>query len=218
MRNRRVPGNHNLTFWNESQYAGFPLNSNNLLVREYLEKLDLVTTRSIHDFPRTLAVLIELHCDIPTPELSTSNRVLQKFKEALDSRVISYLKRQAAKGRRIHNAKVRWVWAREQNNSHVPHFHVLLFFNKEVFHRLGDYAPGSRSLLAMIREAWYSALGIPHNQSPGLVHIPDNATYTLQPSDQYVSRSALFKRASYLCKAYTKRFGNGIQCFGGSTS
>lgn len=216
MQNKRVPGNHNLTLWTEPQFRGYPINPNYSLVTQYLEKLHRVINGSIQGYPRTFAVLVELHCDRPTRELSDSNRVMQAFKDVLDARIASYLKQQVARGRRVYPAKVRWVWAREQSGSHVPHFHVLLLFNKDVFYALGDYSPGSSSLMSMIREAWNSALGIPPEHAHGLVHVPKNAEYHLVAANQYADLPHLFKRASYLCKAETKRFGQRVQCFGGS--
>lgn len=81
MQNKRVPGNHNLTLWTEPQFRGYPINPNYSLVTQYLEKLHRVINGSIQGYPRTFAVLVELHCDRPTRELSDSNRVMQAFKE-----------------------------------------------------------------------------------------------------------------------------------------
>jgi len=216
MMNKRVPNNHNLTLWMEPQYQGLKINRNHELVTEYLHKLLRVINSATTEHPRTLAVLVELHCEVPTPELANSNQVMQDFKAALDSRMTSYMTRREARGQRVYPCKVRWVWAREQKDSHVPHFHVMLLFNRDTFSSLGDYHSDRGSLMSMISNAWYSALGIPPELKRGLIHAPKNAVYHLQPSKQYAELSDLFEHASYMCKVTTKTFGRGVQCFGGS--
>jgi hypothetical protein len=141
---------------------------------------------------------------------------MQDFKDALDALMSSYQGRRIKDGKRVYSSKVRWVWAREQETSHVPHFHVLLLFNREVFCSLGEYHSRTGSLMTMIRNAWCSAVGIPSYINPGLVHVPKNAEFVLNRSDQYAALPPLFCRASYMCKVETKTFGRGFQCFGGS--
>lgn len=66
-----------------------------------------------------------------------------------------------------------------------------------------------------LHEAWASALGLPVSAVSGLVHVPDNAYYFLRRDDQ-ASIAAFFFRASYMCKAATKVYGNGGHGFGSS--
>ncbi|WP_188745507.1 inovirus Gp2 family protein [Marinobacterium zhoushanense] len=216
MLKKRVPNNHNLTLWAEPQYQGLNVNTNHDLVSEYLSKLWRVIDASVREYPRTFAVLVELHCDLPTQEIATCNMVMQDFKDELDALIADYMKRRAETGKRVYSSSVRWVWAREQKNSHVPHFHVLLLFNQDVFFELGEFHADSGSLMAMIRNAWYAALGIPPELKRGLIHVPLNAEYQLKPSNQYAALPGLFAHASYMCKAETKPFGQRLQCFGGS--
>lgn len=64
-----------------------------------------------------------------------------------------------------------------------------------------------------LSEAWASALRLPVSAVSGLVHIPDNAYYFLHRNDQG-SIADFFYRASYMCKAATKAYGNGGHGFG----
>lgn len=218
MQNKRVPRNHNLTIWTDSDFRGLPIDPKYQLVTEYLEKVHGVIDAAMKDHPRTFAVRLDLRCDAPTKELTEGNSVMQRFKDELDRRITYRQEKKAAQGKRVPKSVVRWVWAREQKSSDSPHFHVLLLLNRDVFYSLGDYRPGSAGLLNMIRSVWKSALGIPPDLNPGLIHVPDNPEYHLVTSNQYADLPSLFFRASYLCKVETKTFGRGFQCFGGSSN
>ncbi len=63
--------------------------------------------------------------------------------------------------------------------------------------------------------AWASALMMTEHEAVGLVHIPNNPVCELHRDDQ-ASINAFFQRASYLCKADTKQYGNGRHGFGSS--
>ncbi len=185
-------------------------------VKEYLDRLLYVINNATQDFTRVFAVRVDLRCAGPTGDIISGNQVMERFKKALDSRLDSYQKRRVSQGKRVYRSVVRMVWAREQDESLVPHFHVLLLLNRELFHSLGEYHSASGSLMTMIRDAWYSALDIQLYLAPGLVYIPANAEYYLNRSDHYAQLPDLFFRASYLCKVDTKCFGQGHQNFGGT--
>ncbi|WP_439868022.1 YagK/YfjJ domain-containing protein [Pseudomonas syringae] len=50
-----------------------------------------------------------------------------------------------------------------------------------------------------LRAAWASALGIPVDDTNGLVHIPDNAGYDLS-QDDLAELDRYFRRASHPCQ------------------
>jgi hypothetical protein len=216
MQNKRVSENTNLSVWNQPYYAGLPVNTRYELVESYLSKFKTVIDLSIQDYPRVYAVCLQLHCQYPTDELTNSNKVMGRFKDALDSRIGSYQKRSTRKDLPLEGCRVRIVWGREQSRSRVPHFHVVLLFNRELFYRLGSFSSNNRNLFSIIYKAWCSALKLPMEQSDGLVHVPQNAEYYLNRADGYAQLPCFFERASYLCKVDTKCFGQGLQSFGGS--
>ena len=216
MTNKRVPDNTNLSIWSQPLYQGLPVNTKHQLVEQYLQKLKTIIERSTHDYPRVFAVIVQLHCPYPTRELVASNRVMGRFKDALTARIEAYQKRLINTNRVPEPCQVRMAWGREQSGSHVPHFHVLLLFNRELFHSLGDINSGKGSLYDMIQGAWCSALKIPPAYGTGLVHVPGNAGYYLNQSDNYAQLPELFQRASYICKVDTKCFGQVLHSFGGS--
>lgn len=216
MINKRVPENTNLSVWAQPSYQGLPVNTHRVLVEEYLHKLRQVIDLSIQDYPRVFAVIVQLHCTYLTDDLGKSNKVMGRFKDALDSRIESYHKRSMRDDLTLDLCRIRIVWGREQSGSHVPHFHVVLLFNRELFYRLGSFHSDTDSLFQLIQSAWGSALNIPREEGSGLVNIPPNPEYYLNRSDNYMQLSSFFQHASYLCKVDTKCFNQGMQSFGGS--
>lgn len=213
-----IPENHNLNYWLLPEYKDLRIqcHTDQPLVKQYLDKLWNVINHYTQHTPRVMAVRVDLHCPFETQKLAYSNRIMQDFKDALDARIAAYLTRRQAQGKRTYPSKVMWVWAREQKTSDVPHFHLLLLFNQDVFHSLGEYHTQTGSLMMIIKNAWNSALQIPDDVNMGLVHIPENAVYWLKRNDGFAALPDLFYRCSYLCKVHTKCFGKGIQSFGGS--
>jgi hypothetical protein len=86
---------------------------------------------------------------------------------------------------------------------------------KDAFRALGTFAPGRDNMFNRLNEAWASALRLPVDAVVGLLHIPENPNYYLR-RDDLASVAAFFYRASYLCKAATKAYGNGGHGFGAS--
>ncbi|KGK43258.1 hypothetical protein LH51_01060 [Nitrincola sp. A-D6] len=165
-----IPENHNLNYWLLSEYQGLNVQctTDQPLVKQYLEKLWSVLMHYTQHTPRVMAVRIDLHCPFDKPSVVHSNRIMQDFKDALDARIAAYLNRRKVQSKRTYPCKVMWIWAREQKTSGVPHFHLLLLFNQDVFHSLGEYHAQSGSLMKMIQGAWNSALKIPADLHTGL--------------------------------------------------
>lgn len=67
-----------------------------------------------------------------------------------------------------------------------------------------------------IMAAWISALGIPRDESVGLVHFPAKRVYRIDANSDgfFFQVSDLFKRLSYLAKADTKQYGDASKSFG----
>jgi hypothetical protein len=116
-------------------------------------------------------------------------------------------------GKYIHDSKVRYVWAREIGYLGKPHYHVLILLNRDAFTALGKFELGRENIFNRLVEAWASALRLTLDECNGLVHIPDNPTYQLDRDDERELQE-LFFRASYLCKAATKVYGDGQHGFG----
>ncbi|AOX99694.1 hypothetical protein BJP62_04020 [Jeongeupia sp. USM3] len=87
--------------------------------------------------------------------------------------------------------------------------------NEDAFCALGQFELGRDNMFNRLCEAWGSALGIPVEAAAGLVEVPQNPCYHLH-RDGMVGVDDFFYRTSYLCKAATKVFGDGVHGFGAS--
>jgi hypothetical protein len=87
--------------------------------------------------------------------------------------------------------------------------------NYDAFNALGKFESGRSNMFNRLEEAWASALGLPVEAVRGLVEIPSNPTYCLRRNDPQ-GQADFFYRASYLCKAATKVYGDGQHGFGAS--
>jgi hypothetical protein len=87
--------------------------------------------------------------------------------------------------------------------------------NRDAYFTLGRYDSDQPNMANRLNEAWASAIGLQPEQTNGLVHFPDHCTYHLS-HDSIAEVGEFFRRASYMCKAQTKQFGNGCHGFGAS--
>lgn len=213
----RYTNNPNLHLQTNSEYKGLPVQtSHGYLAQEYLERIQLTINRSLNEYKRTLAIIVDL-------------RVPQNFSGYLDSGVIkrfiaslrkqinhdTHVKRSTVD--RVHPCTVRYIWAKESTGGNY-HYHVLLLVNRDRFNCLGSYSANEGNLSARIRRAWASALGMPLEDIAGAVYFPDNLLYNLDVNapDFNVTLSNLFFRTSYLAKIKTKVYGNNLHAFGTS--
>jgi hypothetical protein len=115
----------------------------------------------------------------------------------------------------VHDTRVRYVWAREEGQHGVPHYHGLILVNAYAFNSLGRFDSEFDNMARRLQSAWASALGISFEAATGLVETPMNATYEMT-RDDLSGQHDLFRRACYLCKAATKVYGDWVHAFGAS--
>ncbi|QIR94354.1 inovirus Gp2 family protein [Vibrio alginolyticus] len=217
---------------NESTYHGLTIQesieANNL---RYLDRLRSVMNNALDEHPRTYAIRVDLR--LPTlgdifdclsrDETVGYNRnqknVIKRFTESLSAKIKAQGRRKRRDGKRLYPCTVRYAWAKERDTSVNDHYHIALFFNKDRYHRLGDYKRHG-SLASMIIEAWASALDCDYEDCVRLVHFPKQHGYYLVEKNEQFSQQYrdLFYRLSYLAKKRTKRYGEGSRCFGSSIS
>lgn len=195
-----------------------PLNDN------YLEKLEFIINNAQADHPRTFAVRADLRLsptwfnnDMPPCNPNLSPDLMTRFIRSLMAKIESYRQRLTKQGKRAYPCTLRYYWVREIETLDYPHYHTLLFFNKDLFWQLGRFDPASQDLSAMIQQAWLSALGLHgYDEYRALVHFPDNPTYVLDRSkpdfdDHY---KAFVFRASYLTKDRSKVYSASDRSIG----
>ncbi|MTD33722.1 inovirus Gp2 family protein [Paludibacterium denitrificans] len=214
----RNPYNTNQKLFEESLFNGLPVYlRRGPLVLEYLEKLYQVIRTAFSSGSRVFAFRVELRfpagnaCD----QAALSNHALMKFIASFREKISYNRSCATALDPYAHDAMLRYVWAREVGECGSVHYHLLIILNGHAFHTLGDFNSEQSNNYHRVHEAWASALGLSRNEVSGLVHFPHNAVYRVNRGDQ-VGIEQLFYRASYLCKADTKVFGNGWHGFGAS--
>lgn len=213
----RHPQNSNLLLWYESNYRDLPVYlGRGPLVTQYLESLLHVTQLSLQDYPRVFAFRVDLR--FPSRQchpLWGGNQVLERFIASFKAKINHCRSKARENNAYAPASKVRYAWCRELGQHGIPHYHMGFFLNYEAFFTIGRYELGLNNIFNRLHEAWASALGIPLKSIGGLVEVPENPSYLVR-KDDWQSVANLFFRLSYLCKADTKVYGDGLHAFGTS--
>lgn len=181
---------------------------------EYENRLEQVIEKALDDYPRTLAVRLDLR--LPNCEyFAYDSDVMKRFIASLTAQIKAHERRKSKTNHRVHKTRVRYVWVRERNSSHNDHYHLLLLFNHDAYFRVGSYN-SSTSLAYRIIKAWASALGIDIDDASGLVHFALKGEYQINTHDDNFEYEvdSLFERARYLCKFETKNINPQYRSFG----
>lgn len=214
---KRHPQNNNLTLFFGEAYEGFDvLQQRGPLVEDYLSRALYVARLALLKHPRTFAFRVDLRfpSDWDFGD-SSGNEPLERFFASLKAKILHNRKLRAEESENAHSTALSYVWCREIGEHGVPHYHLVILLNRDAFFKLGKFKIGRKNLFNLLVEAWASALGLLVQEAVGLVHIPDNHAYKLT-SDDRDTFNDFFYRVSYLCKAETKHFGDGVHSFGTS--
>ncbi|UPQ70154.1 inovirus Gp2 family protein [Kluyvera ascorbata] len=191
--------------------------------QHYLQRLGDVLQSAQDEYPRSLAIRIDLRM---SPEWITEDSVccnpnmsrdlLSRFISSLRAKIAHYRHRLKRSDKRAHPCRLRYFWVREIDTAVYPHYHVVLFLNKDLFRGLGS-ADNPQSLWVMIQSAWMSALDLrDYDDYRSLVEFPDNPVYVLETnaSDYSVHYKRLVFRLSYLAKERTKAYSSRERSMG----
>ncbi|WP_286954010.1 MULTISPECIES: inovirus Gp2 family protein [unclassified Pseudomonas] len=216
----RHPDNTNLHIHTGDLFEGLPIMfDKGPFVTEYLAALKRTIDNALNQYPRGLAFRIDLRLPvgIVLPDYAYTNQVMSRFIESFKAKIEHNRLKVREQNKYAHDCRVRYVWAREVGWEGRPHYHLLILLNRDAFYTVGRLQSVSPNMISRMQEAWASALKCEVEQVRGLVHIPPNAEYRVDRDfrpgnvDQLPE---LFHRASYLCKAATKRYGEGAHGFG----
>ncbi|ANU38154.1 inovirus Gp2 family protein [Vibrio scophthalmi] len=185
-------------------------------VIRYLKNILNVMDRALACHPRTMAVRIDLR--MPNSSLVDSQNVIARFISSLKSQVSHDIERKIVIGRKVRQCRINYTWVKERETALNSHYHVVLFFNKDVYNCLGDFSKDG-NLSSRIKKAWNSALGSKCGEYDRLVEFTKNGIYHLDSnSDSFdVTYDDLFKRLSYFAKVETKEYGDKKRNFGCSS-
>lgn len=208
--------NTNLLLHYDNTYQGLPVMAGKgPFVVNHLNRLNMLMLAALRRHARIYAIRFDLR--LPTdksvhPNDALTNNVIQRFYAAYKTKIQIDRKRARSINNRVHDSDVLYAWARETAQQEHQHYHGIIFLNHDAYNSLGNFELGRRNNYNRLVESWASALKIPVERAAGLVHIPKNATYRIEIGDRE-SQKAFFERASYLCKATTKQYGNGQHGF-----
>ncbi|MEG3079055.1 inovirus-type Gp2 protein [Halomonas sp. 5021] len=221
----RHPLNDKLRLYYEDTYRGFEVQQEkgDPLILDYLERsyqtLDTVTRINT----TTFAFRVDLRFPGKMPRLlmHENNCVLARF---------FYNFRYELKRRKTKfPTQLHYLWAREQVNSDKPHYHLMILLNKNAYDCLGSFSPDGdgaysrNNLYHRMMRSWLKAMGFDHDDPRfrQLIHVcKDPVTKepwscVLHRHDRIAMNEAMYM-ASYLCKAYSKPFGQRAHVFDGS--
>ena len=197
---------------NVQQYAGKPL------VRQYLDSAIATIDQAVKDprYTRIFAFRVDLRYPNAMPWLSLhdNSKVMKHF--------LAHVNYELQAANTKYNTPMRYIWAREQNNSELPHYHVMFLLNYDAFNRIGDMHPDpngrytKNNLYHRVVRAWANAIGWPQEEAGGLVHVcrsPDGGYGQCAHHEDVDAIREIFYTASYLCKAHTKPIGQQIHTF-----
>jgi len=214
----RHPSNTNLSLHYENTYQGFPVQiEKGPFISEYLNRLYQTVGRALTQYPRVFAFRFDLRFPTETqlPDFVCTNQVIERFMESFKAKIAHNRSQARQLNKYAHDSKVRYVWAREQGQHGKPHYHLAILLNRDAFTALGKFETGRDNMFNRLEQAWASALGLSVEAVSGLVEIPRNPCYHLNLGE-LGGQAEFFHRASYLCKAATKVFGDGSHGFGAS--
>lgn len=226
----RHPYNRNLKLHYGDFWEGLPVyTSPGGLIVDYLEELRMVMDCAIDDNNRVMAFRV----DVRFPDTSSiwESVVITRFIASFKAKIEAAISRKMRAGGRAYPCRIRFVWAKERADALNHHYHLVVMINRDAFFTLGKFKTASETerawgsyyatetklnLSDRVISAWASALDIPCHQAVGLVHFPENPTYTLDVNSPefYQQYAAAFHRFSYLTKADTKTYGDYSRHFG----
>ena len=180
---------------------------------DYLDKILKVMKKANEEYPRTMILRVDLK--FPKTKIYEKEGVIKRFVESLRSQIDAEISRKRKHGRRTSKCTVRYVWTKERDSSINYHYHVGLFFNKDVYAFLGNMEM-TGNLAYKVKKAWCSALELEMEDGVGLVEFPKNRIYWLIKNslDYEYQFDNAFRRLSYFAKVRTKVLGEGNRNFG----
>ena len=216
----RFSENRNLRLYSAATFQGLPIMvEKGPFILGYLEALNRTINLALDQYPRVIAFRVDLRLSrlMGFTDDALSNRVISRFIESSKAKIEHNRDKAREQYKYAHDCRVRYVWAREVGCGGRPHYHLLILLNRDAYYTVGRLQPQRPNMISRMQEAWASALKCEVEQVRGLVHIPPNAEFRVDRNvrpgnvDQLPE---LFRRASYLCKAATKRYGDGSHGFG----
>jgi hypothetical protein len=214
----RFKNNKNLTLYNDSTYKGLQVNNHGSLILDYLESLHSTILKSLDEYSKTFGLRFDLRypAHLQDEEID-DGEIIKTFIDSLKSQIKSDRIKVAREGR-SHKTRLRYVWCKEIDTAKQCHFHFLILLNGNAYRDKGKLKSTNMNTGKRIIKAWDRAINkgsLQHVDTNGLVQFVENEAYMVNNGNKD-ELNALFYRASYLCKARSKKYVNGKHAFGKS--
>lgn len=201
----------------KKEFKGINLTSREKeLLEDRVNKIYEVLTQATNCFPRTFAFRVDLRFPHGY-KFGETFPYMKKFFGSLESQITEELKRRKRRFSSVSEERLRYVWCKEIDKSDNPHYHLVIFLNKDNFQSVGNFKRfrdehKCKHLYQMLLYAWARVLGIELEEARRAVQIPDNATYKVKTfegeemagNEEFTN---LFNRSIYLAKARTRAIG-----------
>ena len=214
----RHPDNTNLILHSGSTFQSWPVQEDKgPFIQQYLNRLQQTMQCALAQYSRVFAFRVDLRLPVglQLADSAYTNQVIGRFIDSFKAKIAHNLSQARQLNPYAHDRKVRYVWARGQGQHDKPHYHLAILLNRDAFTALGKFETGRDNMFNRLEQAWASALGLSVEAVRGLVELPRNPCYHLNLGE-LGGQAEFFHRASYLCKAATKVFGDGSHGFGAS--
>ncbi|MEZ9494936.1 inovirus Gp2 family protein [Vibrio splendidus] len=209
----------NLTITKARIFSGYPLYyDKDGLVEEYLKSMEQVLNNALAEHPRSLAVRVDLN--LPKDFNDDSSEVITRFFRSLKSQVDADIKKKSKNAWcKYRYCTIRYVWAKECCTSTSSHYHVMMFFNRDIYNCLGLLENGRSNLAIRIRNAWKRSVSACYEGTErAMVHFPTQGVYSVSNKNETKEqvKNRVFYRMSYLAKLRSKNYGDSKKNFGAS--
>lgn len=189
--------------------------------QDYLNKIKQTIHKALMSHRRITAIRVDLrfptYKDDEFPYQDDSG-VITRFIESLKAQLKFDIPKKALQWNRKLSCKLHNVWVREFGEINgKKHYHVILFFNKDVYHTVGNFKQESGTVYSMVQKAWFGAMKLPYRKSKPLAHFPDKcvAYFTDKDIDILNENEWVIRQSNYLSKNHTKVI-DGERSFGRS--
>ncbi|GAB1057490.1 MAG: inovirus Gp2 family protein [Shewanella algae] len=178
----------------------------------YLQIIEGTLGLSLAQFNRVCVLRFDLR--FPKSSQYRDPKVISRFIDSFKAHITSWDRQRASE----HPIGFGYVWCREQATAQNWHYHVMFIFNKDAIYGFGRVAIGNCNTYSRILSAWASAIGIPVEDSIGLVEACEDGVYWLDKnSDEFpLQYQAVMERCCYLAKTATKDINDGYRNIGAS--
>lgn len=188
--------------------------------QNYIDKIEATLKKALKSHRRITAIRIDLR--LPTyrddefPYRDDSG-VITRFIESLKAQIKVDVPKKSFQWQRKLTCQLHYVWVREFGEvNERKHYHLILLFNKDVYHTAGNFKQESGTVYSMVQRAWFSALNLPHRKTYPLAHFPDKSVAYLTEKDIDIlnKNEWIIRQSNYLSKMHTKVFDDGERSFG----